>query len=202
MGANNVLPTIPTFTAGAPALTDLQNLSYAASFLIDHGVRPTWKFIMYTTPAISASTWTVVPFTDIIYDSDGVASNPLTPTSAIIKTQGYYAVDSSVQMENTASRINFITAFKWTAGASSPYSAQSPAWFGYRGTSTGVIGSGSANQGSCVSAITPVPMYPADTLQVMVFISAAAALEPNDDLTYMTGRFSTQFTGRWVRQGS
>src|SRR5262249_50827864 len=126
-------------------------------------------------------------------------------TGALIVTQGYYEVEACIQPENLATKYNFTLAFKWTAGASSPYSAQSPAWFGYRGTDTSVLGSGTASNAGCISAITPVPMYPGDLLQVMVFFSGSTtiALEPNDNATnYMTGRFSPQFTGRWIRTGS
>jgi hypothetical protein len=47
-------------------------------------------------------------------------------------------------------------------------------------------------------------MYPGDTIQVMVFLSGAIAptLEINDNSAFLTGRFSIQFTGRWLRMGT
>lgn len=203
MGAHNVIPTIPSFVAGAPALTDLQNLAYASSFLIDHGTRPTWKFIASTiSGSVTANTWTVVPVNTSIYDSDGVWSSA--SNGAVIVTQGYYALEACVQPEISATRFNFITAFKWTAGTNNPHSASSPAWFGYRGIDTSTV-SGASNSG-CISAITPVPMYPGDTLQAMLYLTSGVTLEANDNAgqptIFMAGRFSMQFTGRWVREGS
>lgn len=207
MGANNVLPTIPTFTAGAPTLAQLNNLSYAASFLIDHGVRPTWKFIASSVAgSVTAATWTVVPFNDSIYDSDGVWTSG--SNGATIKTQGYYRVEAGVQVEELASKYNFVTAFKWTAGASSPYTAQSPYWFGYRAMDTGVTGSAAASNSACIASPTPIPMYPGDLLQVMLYVSGSTAviLEANDNAgqptQFMQGRMSLQFTGRWLHTGS
>lgn len=207
MGANNVIPTIPTFTAGAPTLTQLNQLAYAASFLVDHGVRPTWKFIASSiSGTVTAATWTVAPFNDSIYDSDGVWTSG--SSGATIVTQGYYRLESCVQVQNLATKVNFATAFKWTAGIHTPYSAQSPYWFGYRGVSMSVTGSGSGTQAGVNAAITPIPMYPGDLLQVMLFVggSTNAILEANDNAgqpaAYMNGRMSLQFTGRWAREGS
>lgn len=205
MGAGNVLPVIPSFVAGAPSTTDLNNLSYAVSFLIDHSVRPAWKFVNHAAPtAMAAATWTAMTFDTNIYDSDGVGLTSGTWSNATIVTQGYYHVESCIQPQNLASRQNFATAFKWTAGASSPYSGQSPAWFGFRASTMGVTGSAAATQAGVNSALTPVPMYPADTIQVFAFVSGASAptLEVNDNSAYMSGRFSMQFTGRWARMGT
>jgi hypothetical protein len=206
MGANNVIPTVPTFVAGAPSLTDLNNLAYAASFLIDHGTRPTWKFIASSVAGtVTAATWTVVPFNDMIYDSDGTWTSG--SSGATIVTQGYYRLEAGVQVEELATRVNFATAFKWTAGIHSPYSAQSPYWFGHRGISMSITGTATASQAGCNADITPFAMYPGDLLQVMVFIGGAtnAILEANDNgggANYMLGRMSMQFTGRWAREGS
>jgi len=207
MGAGNVLPTLPTVGPGAPSITDLNNLSYAASFLIDHSVRPTWKFVNRgSNLSVSANTWTAVTWETNIFDSDGVAPVGINWNNATIVTQGYYHVEAAVQPENLGSRQNFVMAFKWTAGSSSPYTGQSPAWFGFRGTTMGVTGSGSACQTGVIAATTPVPMYPGDQIQVMTFITAAAILEDNDNAgqptIYMNGRVSMQFTGRWLRVGS
>jgi len=207
-GAGNIVPTLPLgLSQGAPAITDLNELSYAASFLINHNTRPTWKFIAHTVSgSITANTWTPVTYDTNIFDSDSVQTAGTTWPSATIVTQGTYHVEACTQVQNTAARLGYSTAFKWIAGSASPYSAQSPGWFGFRGTTTGVTGSGSACQVGVMSAITPVPMYPGDTLQVMVFMTATGIWEPNDNSgqpsVYTNGRMSMQFTGRWLRIGS
>lgn len=205
MGAGNVLPSIPAFVAGSPSAASLNSLSYAVSFLVDHSVRPTWKFVSRGTGlTMTAATWTAIPWDTNIYDSDGVSPGGASWTSAVIVTQGYYRVESLVQPQNQATRVNFATVFKWTAGSNSPYSASSPAWFGYRASSMSVTGSAAATQAGVNSAITPFPMYPGDTIQVFAYVAGATTpvLEINDNAAYMSGRFSMQFTGRWARTGS
>lgn len=205
MGAANVLPTIPNFVAGSPAASDLNNLSYAVSFLLDHGTRPTWKFVSRGTGlTMSAATWTAIPWDTEIYDSDNVGPGTGTWTAATIVTQGYYHVEGAVQPQNQSTRVNFAMAFKWTAGASSPYTSSSPGWFGYRASNMSVSTTAAATCGGIISAITPFPMYPGDTIQTMAFVSGSTAptLEINDNSAYMSGRFSMQFTGRWLRMGT
>src|SRR5215469_8158724 len=119
MGANNVIPAVPSFTDLTPAaITDLNSLSYAVRFLVDNGTRPAWKFFMFNgTQSITASTWTSMALDHTAFDSDGVQSYPY----AVIKTQGYYSMTASVQPEANANTGDMYTAaFQITGGGNNP----------------------------------------------------------------------------------
>ena len=200
MGANNVIPTVPTFVAGAPAITDLNNLSYAASFIIDHGTRPAWKFFMAATQSLAANSWTGVAFDHVAYDSDGTYS--AVNHGANIVTQGYYEVEACVQLEAGTNKDNFALCFEWDPTNVNPHFASGPLDFGWKGSATPQSSSAAADACYCISAITPFPMYPGDLIQVRAFSSAAHTIDFNQNTSYTQGRFSTQFTGRWCREGS
>ena len=200
MGAHNVLPTVPTFVAGAPAIADLNNLSYAASFLIDHSVRPTWKFFTTATQSLVANTLAVVQFNKIPYDSDGVynASN----NGANIVTQGYYEVEANVQLEAGANKDNFFLVFQMSTTSTNPHFAAGVQSFGYKGGALPQTSSAVADASYCISGITPFACYPADLIQVIAYSTAAHTIDFNQNTSFDQGRFSTQFTGRWVCEGS
>ena len=200
MGANGVLPVPPTFAAGAPAIADLNALSYAASFLIDHGVRPTWKFFLNTTQALAASTTTPVQFNRVAYDSDNTYN--VVNFGANLVTQGYYEVEASVQLEAGANKDNFIICFQMSMTSGNPHFSAGTQSFGFKGNDLPQTSSAVADGCLSTSAITPFPCYPADLIQVLVFSNAAHTIDFNQNTSFDQGRFSTQFTGRWVRSGS
>jgi hypothetical protein len=199
MGANNVLPTIPTFVAGAPAIADLSNLSYAASFIIDHSVRPAWKFFRTTTQSVAANTATVVQFNNVAYDSDGTYN--VTNHGANIVTQGYYAVEACAQIQANTSADDFVLCFQMSMTSTNPHFAAGPQTFGFKGCALPNSGSAVADASYCIGAVTPFPCYPADLIQVMAFGVSAHTIDYNQNTSFDQGRFSTQFTGRWVREG-
>lgn len=200
MGANNVLPAVPTFAAGSPTLAQLNALSYATSFIIDHDVRPAWKFFSTATQSLGAGAFTAVQFNKVAYDCDGTygAGN----FGANIVTQGYYEVEASIQLEAGANKDNFALCFAWSPTSGSPYFAQGPLNFGYQGCALPQTGSANADASHCTTAITPFPMYPGDLIQVLAYSIAAHTIDFNQNTSFDQGRFSTQFTGRFVRSGS
>ena len=200
MGANNVLPNVPTFTAGSPAISDLNNLSYATSFLIDHGVRPTWKFFSTATQAIVINTWTAVAFTHVAYDSDGVFVSA--NHGANIITQGYYEMEASVGVQAGANKDNFAIAFQWSPTSTNPHFSAGVTTFGWYANAMSQTSAAAADDYYTTSAISPFPAYIGDLFQVIVFSTAAHTLSFNNNGSFDQGRFSTQFTGRWVRSGS
>jgi hypothetical protein len=201
MGANNVLPSVPTFTAGAPSIANLNALSYAVSFLCDNDTRPAWSFFMYTgTQSIVAATWTNVSYDHTAFDSDGVQSYPY----AQIVTQGYYALTACVQIEANANTADMYTgAFLFTAGANNPhYTTGTTQFFGYRGGKASSTAQAAADNAVCLADLTPMVLYPGDKLSVSVYLSAAHTLDINQNTSYIQGRFATKFTGNWIRTGS
>ena len=196
-GANNVLPTVPSFVAGAPLLSDLNNLSYAVQFLADQDVRPTWHLFINTTQAITLNTWTNVAFDHVAFDCDGVAS---TLPNAVIKTQGRYALEACVQIEALAAKASITAAFLFTAGANNPnYTPGQTQFFGYRGTTSSQTSSAAADNAICISTLTPMVLYPADQLNVAVYLGSSMTIDYNENTSFSQGRFATQFTGYWDR---
>jgi hypothetical protein len=201
MGANDVLPAVPTFAAGAPTIAQLNALSYGASFLIDHGVRPTWKFFATTTQTTTAHSLNVVHFNNVAYDCDGVynAGN----NGANIVTQGYYEVEASVQIEATATGDDIVLGFQWSPGSSNPHFSAGTQSFGFAGCALPVTGSAAADASYSISGVTPFPCYPGgDVIQVVLYTVGAHTIDYNRNTSFSQGRFSTQFTGRWVRSGT
>jgi hypothetical protein len=201
MGAAGVLPTVPTFTAGAPSILQLNQLAYCASFLAIDDTLPTWTLFMHSgTQAITANTWTKVTFDHTAVDSDSVWSSP----DAIIKTQGYYKLGGSVSINANANTGDMFTAaFRFTAGSGNPhYTAGTTQDFGFRGSKISNTGSAAADNAACLSCPSQVVLYPLDKLAVMVYISAAHNLTINNNGSYIQGRFACTFTGTWLRTGT
>lgn len=205
MGASNNLPVVPSFTAGAPSINQLNALSYAVSFLVDNDVRPAWSLFMYNgTQAISASTWTTVAYDHIAYDSDGVASGSGTPSLPVIVTQGYYAVTACVQVEATSgANDEYTAAFLFTAGGNNPhFTSGTTQYFGYKGGKMSSTAQAAADNATCLSDNVPMVLYPGDKLAVQVYPTAAKTIDYNENTSFIQGRFATKFTGHWVRAGS
>jgi hypothetical protein len=200
MGANDVLPAVPTFAAGSPTIAQLNALSYSASFLIDHGVRPTWKFYKTTTQSLTANTKAAVQFNKVAYDCDGTYSG--INFGANLVTQGYYEVEASVQVDATASSNSFTMCFEWSPTSTNPHFSAGVQNFGYKACVLPLTTSAVADACFTISAVTPFPCYPADLIQVVCITNGAHTIDFNQNTTYDQGRFSTQFTGRWVRSGT
>jgi hypothetical protein len=200
MGANNVLPSVPAFTAGSPTIAQLNALSYATTFLIDHGTRPTWHFFMYATQALGANAWTAVAFDHVAYDSDGVYSS--VNHGANIVTQGYYEMEACVQLKAGANKDDYAVCFAWSPQSGNPYFSHGATNFGYKANSLPQTGSAAADGCLNIFGISPYPVYPGDLLQVLVWSAAAHTVDFNQNTSYNQGRFSTQFTGRWAFSGS
>lgn len=199
-GANNVLPSIPIFTAGAPTIAQLNALSYAVSFLADQDVRPTWHFWHNATVSLSASTWNQMPFAKTAYDCDSVYSSA--NKDAIIVTQGYYALEANFELEATSTDTNYIGAFRITFGNNNPGGTQGTTrFFGYRGSMSSNTSDAAADNACCLSALTPLQLYPGDRIDVMVYVSSAMTADYNTGTptgSYIQGRFSANFTGYWA----
>lgn len=201
MGAGGVLPTVPTFTAGSPSISQLNQLSYAAQFLAVADTLPQWTLFRHSsTQSVSATTWTKVAFDHTAVDSDSVWSSP----DAVIKTQGYYRLGASITMETNANAGDmFIGAFLFTAGASNPhFTAGTLEYFGYRGNSLANTGAAAADNTVCLSCPTQAVCYPGDKLAVVIYITAAHTLDINNNSSYIQGRFACTFTGQWIRTGT
>lgn len=201
MGANNVLPSVPTFAAGSPSLAQLNALSYAASFLIDHGTRPAWHFFMYATQSITpANSYNTLALDHVAYDSDGVwnAANH----EALIVTQGFYEMEACVQLAAGANKDDWGACFLWTPAATSPYFSHGAQEFGHSANSLPQTGSAASDAAINIYSQSPFPAYPGDTFLVQVWSAAVHTADFNQNTSYIQGRFSTQFTGRWAFSGS
>ena len=200
-GANGVLPSVPTFTAGAPTLAQLNALSYAAQFLAVDDTLPQWTLFRHSaTQSISAATWTKVAFDHVAVDSDGVWSSP----DAVIKTQGYYKFGGSITMQTNANTGDMFTgAFLITTGANNPhFTPGTLEYCGYRGSKLGNTGAAAADNTVCLACPSQIVMYPGDKVAVAVYLSAAHTLSINNNGSYIQGRFACTFTGQWLRTGS
>lgn len=203
MGANNNIPVVPTFTAGAPSLANLNALSYAAQFLCDNDILPAWSVFLYTsTQAVTASTWTTVGYNKVAYDSDGVTTSSISQPSIV--TQGYYAVTACVQLEATSGGSDMYTAaFLVTTGANNPhFTSGTTQYFGYKGGKMSSTGQAAADNAVCLSDEVPMVLYPGDKLAVQVYTTAAKTIDYNQNTSYIQGRFATKFTGSFLRTGS
>lgn len=198
MGANNVLPTIPTFSDTAPSLADLNNLSYAVSFLTDVDTRPAWKIYTKTTQSLTANSWHAITLASVALDSDGVADG----TGITIVTQGFYALTAMAQIQATGSQFAIGVAFNATGKGNNPHLASGATLrFGERGDS--VETAVTTNTTALVtSTVTPICMYPGDTIRMQVYTTAAATHTNNVNTTYQQGRFAPNFTGYLARLGT
>jgi hypothetical protein len=196
MGAGNILPTIPIFTTSSPALDDLNNLSYAVSFVSDCDTRPTFKLYAKAQQSITSGSWRTVTLANVAYDSDGVSDG----TGATIVTQGYYNLRGTVQVVATSTNVQLACAFFLTNGGNNP---------NFSGTKRfGQRADGTENQFTttdtalCCEATTPIPCYPGDQIVLQVSVSANMTLDFNKNTTYQEGRFVPNLSGTWVRTGS
>src|SRR6185437_6945314 len=161
MGAAGVLPSVPTFTAGAPTIAQLNQLSYAAQFLAVDDTLPQWTLFRHSaTQSVSANTWTKVLFDHVAVDSDSVWYSP----DAVIKTQGYYKLGASITMQANANTGDMYTgAFLFTAGASNPhFTAGTTEYFGFRGGKLSSTGSAAADNAVCLACPTQAVCYAGD----------------------------------------
>jgi hypothetical protein len=190
------LPTVPSFGANDTSLTNLQNLSYSVSFLINCGVRPLWHFIRTATFSMSAG-FNNPGYATVIYDSDGVQTSGL----AQIVTQGYYAVEGCSDLSTGSSGIAFDTRFLLTAGANNPHlTLGSTRVFGQRGGNS--VATASTDTAVTLTDICPIVCYPGDTLQYDTYVNSATSLNFNQNTSYIAGRFVANFTGYFVRTGT
>lgn len=201
MGAAGLLPTVPTFTAGAPTITQLNQLSYCAQFLAVDDMLPTWTLFRHSsTQSISANTWTKVAFDHVAADSDNVWSSP----DAVIKTQGYYKLGASISFAANANTSDmYVGAFLFTAGSGNPhFTAGTTQYFGFRGNKLASTAQAAADNAVCLACPTQVVCYPLDKLAVVIFFNAAHTLSINNNGSYIQGRFACTFTGQWLRTGT
>lgn len=194
------LPTVPgPFTDGtAPTMTQLQQLAYAVSFLSDRDVSPIWHFYQDSSESLTANSWNSITYNHNVIDSDGVhASGGV----AQIVTQGYYAVEACIGLSVTSTGFSFIGAFLWTAGANNPhFTSGTTLRFGPRGCNG--VNNNSSNTGCTPIDICPNVCYPGDTIQPQVYVTAALSLKANTNDSWNEGRFSANFTGAWIAEGS
>jgi hypothetical protein len=195
------LPTVPTFVALDSSLTKLQQLSACVEWIIDcsTGSRPIWHLYRSTTLSLSANTWTNYGGAGQAIDTDGV--NVLGTGVVEIQTQGYYVVEGCGQLVNNANDVQFLTSFLWTAGANNPhFSSGATQRFGTRGGAT--CSEATTDAAQTPQCICPNVCYPLDTIQFQVWTSTAFNLDRNSNNAYQQGRFVTQFTGMWLREGT
>jgi hypothetical protein len=206
MGANDVLPTVPTFVLGESSITHLQQLAYCASFLIDCDVRPEWHGYSAAETSISATTWTDIgsgtAAPAIAYDSDGVLQGIATPSlAATIVTQGIYCVEMSAGVPTPSATDMVYIGFLWTAGThNAEYTNGTNAIFGVRATET--LSTTGGDTILCTSDVCPVVCYPGDVITPRIYTSAATTMQANVNSGTFSGRFNTNFTGYLVSMGT
>lgn len=206
MGANNVLPSVPTFTAGAPTIAQLNALSYAVSFLVNHDVRPAFTAFMSSgTMSVPASTWTTVTYDHVAFDSDGVfgvagAGLP----SATIVTQGFYVFEACIPIQVNTNQDIYTGRFNFTAGANNPHLAlNATAAFGLRGSKLATSASAAADNAVCLSAWFTTCCYPGDRIVPQVYTRANIhTVDKNNNASYIQGRFVPRFSGRLLATGT
>lgn len=197
------LPTVPTFTAGAPSIAQLSQLSQAVSFIANNDTRPSWMVFMFSgAQSLTSSVWNVVAFDHVADDSDGVSGS--STSNLTLATQGYYDLEACLQLEAAAATQNMYTAaFEFTAGGSNPhFTSGTTQYFGYVAGRMSSTAEAAADNAVCLAGITPMVCYPGDKLNVSVFPSAAITLDFNQNTSYIQGRFATKFSGRWAREGT
>jgi hypothetical protein len=203
LGANNVIPAVPTFTQGdAPSITSLNNLSYAVNFLATCNVRPTWHYYKAANQTIEGTGWQYIGGGSVtaVYDNDGTCQEA--DFVAYIVTTGYYRVEACIAIEGSTSPLIFRTAFIWIAGNNNPhYAVNTSKLFGMRATRN----SGSAGRDAVLtpSEACPVVCYPGDIIAPQVWPSATEILDYNaSGGSGYESRFSCNFTGYLIRTGT
>jgi hypothetical protein len=192
-----VLPTIPSFTVGDTSVTKLQQLSDAIGFLSDIDFRPMFKVYKTATASITLNTWTTLPGGTQDYDNDGFFSSGVSfaPT---IQTQGYYAFEACVPLLTGTSTIGERIAFLMTAGANNPNLAPGGTFrFGLRGGNS--VSTTANDTAQCTSDLSPMGLYPGDTVALQVFVDATTSTNFNANASYISGRVVPMFMGYWTR---
>lgn len=192
------IPTVPSFTDGDSSETRLQQLSYAVGFLSQNDIRPTWHLYSQATQGpITANAWVSVATGKTAFDSDGAASSP----GVTIKTQGHYAVEGCVPFVAFNSGAGCAIAFLVKAGSSNPHhSSGSSQLFGYKG---GAATNETGVDFTLVSSeLCPWVCYPGDQIIVQAYTTVSVSIDYNTNASYRQGRFVTNYTGMWVREGS
>jgi len=192
------IPTVPSFTSNDSSLTNLQNLSAAVAFLARADIRPCWHYYIAGGQGTSAGVWAVMKAANVAFDSD----NLWTSTGyATIATQGYYQVDACVDVAMGGDTTQCYSSFLITGGGSNPHlGTGATIQFGMRGGSC--VQTAAQDTSICTSSPVPVCCYPGDEVQVYVMTVTGSTINSNVNTNYMSGRFTANFTGYFVRTGT
>jgi hypothetical protein len=204
-GTSNALPVVPTFSAGAPTLYELNQLSYCVNFLVNQNVRPAFHAFKKLYGDVSpASVWQTPNYGYVSFDCDGMWNDLPTLTSATVQTQGYYVVESAVQF-TLISTIELVAgAFLITGGGNNPHLGSGDlAYFGFRANVMGTTGAGAADYAMSYSDITPFCLYPADTISPIIASgNATVSTHSNLNTAFNIGRFVYSFSGKFLNIGT
>lgn len=199
-GANNVIPTVPAFTSGAPSVNQLNQLSYAVSFLTNQAVRPAWHVYKKLTNSLTANAWHLPSYGNTAFDCDDVTG----PGGGVctIVTQGFYATECCFQFEGTATtNILMGCGFQIVAGSSNPHSSSgTETWYGIRADTQGTVLN--TDWAMTCSDITPFCLYPGDTVSGIAISSSSGTLDYLQNTNYIEGRYAYNFTGWLVNTGT
>lgn len=200
-----LVPTVPSFSTGDSSLLKLQQLSQCVAFLSDAQYFPMWHLYSYQHGAvlnIAATTYTDLFMNSCAFDTDQVwdINNP---ARANIRTQGYYVVEACAPFVSQSSLYGVQLGFRWTAGPYNPhYSSGTTVQFGYRTGEVAVDSSGNTNEVLCADDMCPVVCFPGDIITVQAYASVACWVDIGGPSSSIKGRFTCNFTGRWLRAGS
>lgn len=204
-GAGNILPVVPAF-GSVPGINDLNSLSYAVSFLVNHDVRPAFTaFMSSATMATTASAFKTIAFDHVAFDSDGVfGSNGSGLPTATIVTQGFYSFEACIPLQVNTNADQAIGQFLFTAGASNPhYTVGSTQGFGQRGARMSNSTQAAADNAICLSSWFSTCLYPGDAITVSIYTSTNAhTVDKNSNTSYIQGRLVPRFSGRLMALGS
>lgn len=195
-----IIPVVPSFSEGACSIASLASLSAAVSTISNTEYVPQWRFITNANQGIAASTYTVVQFNTVEYDSDSVFDSTI--YGAQINTQGYYEVESCVEFAQASSNSVFFLQFWVTIGGSNPdYASGTQLAFGQSGGS--LPGGSTIDYTFCLTDMCPYCLYPNDQVQVRAYCTVATTLAHLTNASGVpNGWFACQFSGRWIREGS
>lgn len=193
------IPTVPTFNAGDTSLLKLQQLSQAVSFLADVTTKPAFHVYKTSTQSITLNTWTIPSNTGctIAYDNDNCFGGTAKFT-ATINTQGYWVFEGCGPWATTATGISARVSFVLTAGANNPNLAPAGT---IRFANRGGLSTGTASTDTVLvsAAVSPIALYSGDTVAFQVWCDATTTLNINNNASFISGRFVTNFTGHWLR---
>lgn len=197
------LPNPPSSYSLSPTAAQLNSLSYAVSFLSNQSVRPTWKVYKSSGISLVANSWNQPSYLTIVYESDNSFVNA---GIATIQTQGFYATECSFQVQDLTSNIaQLAIAFLITIGQNNALlDPGQQVWYGYRANGTGETTGGAVPQDDALTAsdITPVCLFPGDTIQPVIISDHGLSVDPLANTNFINARFVFGFTGYWVGVGS